>query len=196
MAIEPGPVRGTTNDPARHEGGEAQPRDPTRDPGAWDHAPGDRETGQAVALAVGAGLATGLLATGHRTTAAGVAIGTAAAAAVGMAFPDLVAKIRAEWGLGRREFSRLVGYSERVIADWERGKTLSEHARRRIIEVERLRRSLVTALGELIQPDVIPGWLRTPNPAFEGSTPLQVIERGETDRIWNMIYELRSGMPN
>jgi DNA-binding transcriptional regulator YiaG len=170
--------------------------DPTREPEALDDGGGRRDTGQAIAVAAGAGLAAGLLATGHRTTAASVAIGTAAAAAVGMAFPDLVAKIRAEWGLGRREFSRLVGYSERVIADWEKGKTLSAHARRRIIEVERLRRSLVTALGELVQPDVIPEWLRTPNPAFGGSTPLQVMERGETDRIWNMIYELGSGMPN
>jgi hypothetical protein len=31
--------------------------------------------------------------------------------------------------------------------------------------------------------------------AFDGSTPLQVIERGETDRIWRMIYELEFGEP-
>jgi hypothetical protein len=38
-------------------------------------------------------------------------------------------------------------------------------------------------------------WLKDPNPAFDGSTPLQVIERGETDRIWRMVYELESGEP-
>jgi len=38
-------------------------------------------------------------------------------------------------------------------------------------------------------------WLKEPNPAFDGSTPVQVIERGETDRIWRMIYELQSGEP-
>ena len=27
----------------------------------------------------------------------------------------------------------------------------------------------------------------------EGSTPVQVIERGESDRIWRMIWELRGG---
>ncbi len=32
-------------------------------------------------------------------------------------------------------------------------------------------------------------------PAFDGSTPLQVIERGETDRIGRMVYELESGEP-
>ena len=36
-------------------------------------------------------------------------------------------------------------------------------------------------------------WLDTPNPAFEGSTPLQAIERGESDRLWRMIWELRIG---
>ena len=36
-------------------------------------------------------------------------------------------------------------------------------------------------------------WIETSNPAFEGSTPVQVIERGESDRIWRMIWELRGG---
>jgi hypothetical protein len=30
---------------------------------------------------------------------------------------------------------------------------------------------------------------------FSVSTLLQVIERGETDRIWRMVYELESGEP-
>jgi hypothetical protein len=38
-------------------------------------------------------------------------------------------------------------------------------------------------------------WLKTPNEAFDGSTPLQVIERGESDRIWRMIYQLQTGEP-
>jgi hypothetical protein len=33
------------------------------------------------------------------------------------------------------------------------------------------------------------------NHAFGGLKPLEVIERGEIDRLWNMVYELRSGMP-
>ena len=42
---------------------------------------------------------------------------------------------------------------------------------------------------------MVPLWLKDPNPAFDGSTPLQVIERGETDRIGRMVYELESGEP-
>jgi hypothetical protein len=37
--------------------------------------------------------------------------------------------------------------------------------------------------------------VKEPNPAFDGSTPLQVVERGETDRIWWMLYELESREP-
>ena len=37
------------------------------------------------------------------------------------------------------------------------------------------------------------GGLQEPNSAFEGSTPRQVIEPGETDRIWPMIYTIESG---
>jgi hypothetical protein len=34
-----------------------------------------------------------------------------------------------------------------------------------------------------------------PNEAFGGLKPLEVIERGEIDRIWQMIHLLRSGTP-
>ena len=52
-----------------------------------------------------------------------------------------------------------------------------------------------TALEDIIKPEVIGDWLRRPNKQFDGSTPLQVIERGETDRLWRMIWHLREGNP-
>jgi Protein of unknown function (DUF2384) len=44
--------------------------------------------------------------------------------------------------------------------------------------------------------DRLATWLKTPNKAFAGSQPLQVIERSEIDRIWRMIYFLGSGSPS
>jgi Protein of unknown function (DUF2384) len=38
--------------------------------------------------------------------------------------------------------------------------------------------------------------MRTSNPAFEGQTPIQVIERGEADRIWRMIFQIDAGVAN
>ena len=46
-----------------------------------------------------------------------------------------------------------------------------------------------------MKPETLGEWIKTPNDAFEGSTPLQVIERGEADRLWRMIYHLETGEP-
>ena len=54
---------------------------------------------------------------------------------------------------------------------------------------------LFDALADIMETGYVGEWLRTSNPAFEGSTPLQVIERGETDRIWRMIHQLQTGEP-
>jgi hypothetical protein len=52
---------------------------------------------------------------------------------------------------------------------------------------------LFDAPAEVVPASQIGPWLDTPNPAFEGSTPLQVIERNKSDRLWRMIWELRMG---
>lgn len=63
---------------------------------------------------------------------------------------------------------------------------------RRLTELERL----TDALSEVIRPESLGQWLRTPTPAFGGSKPLEVVERGESARLWEMIYFLRSGVPS
>ena len=102
-----------------------------------------------------------------------------------------VGELRQVFGLNRKLFSRLTGYSERAIAKWESGQELSEASRQRMIELQRLQRDL----ARVMKADFIGVWLRTPNEAFEGLKPIEVVERGEVDRIWRMIYELESGMP-
>jgi hypothetical protein len=72
-----------------------------------------------------------------------------------------------------------------------RVEALDRNGDRRLTEIKRL----FAALEKLVSPQAIGPWLKDPNPAFDGSTPLQVIERGETDRIWRMVYELESGEP-
>jgi transcriptional regulator with XRE-family HTH domain len=103
-----------------------------------------------------------------------------------------VRMIRGKLGLSRKIFSRLTGFSERAIADWEAGKPLSEPGQRRLKELDRFRERL----SEVVSPETIPAWLDTPNEAFEGLKPLEVIERGEIDRLWDMIFYLESGVGN
>lgn len=102
------------------------------------------------------------------------------------------ARIRHELGVTRRDFARLTGYSERSIASWEGGEEPSAKGLQSLNEAKRLR----DALAEVMQPDSIADWLTTPNDAFRGLKPLEVIERGEADRIWRMIYYLESGEPS
>jgi hypothetical protein len=101
-----------------------------------------------------------------------------------------VSAVRGRFGLSRKLFSRLAGFSERAIADWEAGKPVSEPGLRRIKELDRFR----DRLAEVVATDAIPGWLDTPNDAFEGLKPIEVIERGEIDRLWRMIFYLESGV--
>jgi hypothetical protein len=97
----------------------------------------------------------------------------------------------ASYAVTRDTFTRLTGFSPRAVAKWAVGHKPSGSTQRRLTEMNRL----FEALARLVASDAIGPWLKEPNPAFDGSTPLQVIERGETDRVWRMIYELESGEP-
>jgi DNA-binding transcriptional regulator YiaG len=95
------------------------------------------------------------------------------------------------YGLSQDTLTRMTGFSLRAVSNWSQGSKPSSSTARRLTEIQRL----FAALEQLVSPEAIGPWLKEPNPAFDGSTPLQVIERGETDRIWRMVYELESGEP-
>lgn len=101
-----------------------------------------------------------------------------------------VRELRQRIGVSRKVFSRLVGFSERAIADWEADKALSDAANQRLQEIARLHK----ALAGIMRPEHIGTWLLEPNPGFNELKPIEVVERGEIDRLWRMIYQLESGM--
>jgi hypothetical protein len=78
-----------------------------------------------------------------------------------------------------------------MIVALEHGARPSQTAARKLAETERLR----DALLRVMPSEELPVWLDTPNQAFDGLKPLEVIERGQGDRLWRMIYELESGQP-
>jgi transcriptional regulator with XRE-family HTH domain len=102
----------------------------------------------------------------------------------------LAAALRQKLGMPRRLFSRLTGFSERALAKWEGGETISAPSLRRLREIERLHDRLI----EVVKPERILNWLEAPNPAFKGLKPLEVVERGEVDQLWQMIFWLESGV--
>ena len=109
---------------------------------------------------------------------------------VSTAAPDPPGMLRAALGLSRADFARMVGLSPRSVASWESGVDLKPAAVRTIVEVDRLRVKLAHAFTA---PNQFAAWLKSPLELFGGATPLEVIERGEIDRIWQLLYFVESG---
>jgi hypothetical protein len=97
----------------------------------------------------------------------------------------------ARFGVRQDTLSRMTGFSPRAVAEWASGKEPSAPAKKVFTEMDRL----LDALARLMQPKEVGQWLKQPNPAFDSSTPVQVIERGQIDRIWRMLYYAESGEP-
>jgi DNA-binding transcriptional regulator YiaG len=128
--------------------------------------------------------------TTRRTVARKAARPGAAAAVVHETSQPVFGTLRAALDLTRAQFSRLLGYSERALAEWESG---SRHPTAPAVRSHRELERLIGALQAVMKPSYVRTWLMTPAEAFDGLKPLEVIERGETDRIWRMVFELQSG---
>ena len=101
--------------------------------------------------------------------------------------------IREKSGVSRSKFARFSGFSERALANWESGKQAPDPATtRRLREIERL----LDGLSRVMRAEAVPGWLEEPNQGFGGLKPIEVVERGQIDRLWAMIFEVESGMPS
>ena len=103
--------------------------------------------------------------------------------------PVAVKALRQELGLNRKQFARLTAASERAVAGWESDQPISPVNQKSLRESERL----CHALMKIMKPEYVGEWLDTPNEAFSGLKPLDLIERGEVDRLWQMIFEVQSG---
>jgi len=99
---------------------------------------------------------------------------------------------REDFGLTQPLMARVLGVSVRKLSELETSaRAARPETRRRLMEVRRLQ----VALAEIMDPGDIGAWMEEPNGAFGGATPLQVIERGEVDLLWQMIYAVRGGHP-
>jgi len=106
-------------------------------------------------------------------------------------YASLLRHYRAAFKMAQPVVVRLTGFSPRSVAKWSEGVAPSPKQEKALAEMDRL----LDGLSRVMQPAQIGQWLKSPNPAFDGSTPLQVVERGEIDRIWRMLYDLESGQP-
>jgi hypothetical protein len=84
----------------------------------------------------------------------------------------------------------LVGVTERTLNTLEAGGELSPAVQRRVTEIARLYAELAT----VVKPAAIGKWLIKPNDAFDGHSAVDLIAGGKIDRLWKMIFMLRSGV--
>ena len=102
-------------------------------------------------------------------------------------------QMRDDLGLTQAELARLLGFSTRWVATQEAsGARADVGAERHLVEIARL----VEALSRVVQPEGLRDWFNRPNRAFEGLKPLEVVERGQIDRLWQMVFFLESGVPS
>jgi hypothetical protein len=106
-------------------------------------------------------------------------------------YADLLQHYRTEFKMPQPIVVRLTGFSPRSVAKWSEGVPPSPKQEKALVEMDRL----LDGLARVMQPEQVAQWLKSPNSAFNGSPPLQVVERGEIDRIWRMLYDLESGQP-
>ena len=93
-------------------------------------------------------------------------------------------------GITRPIFADVARFSERKLATYEKQKSLPAEVVRPVRESLRL----LAALGSLCgDAEALADWLRKRNAAFENRAPLELIKRGEADRLWEMVHQVRHG---
>lgn len=105
---------------------------------------------------------------------------------------ELRLELRQMLKMKREEFCRIVNVSPRTIAKVEAAAEEVDKLQRPYNEVYRL----ASALNEVVDPDSLEHWFTTPNESLGNLKPLEVIERGEIDRLWEIVFRLRSGIPS
>jgi uncharacterized protein (DUF2384 family) len=97
---------------------------------------------------------------------------------------------RKQHGISRVQFSKMADISERKMATIEKAPRIPAKAKRPVNETVRL----IRAIQELVGNDrALKEWLETPNPGFDQKTPLELIDHGESDVLWEMVYQVRQG---
>ena len=97
---------------------------------------------------------------------------------------------RQSQGITRPLFAQIAHCSERTLASYETLARLPEKFTRPVAESVRL----IHALRELAGDNaVLKEWLLKPNTAFAHRSPLSLIQSGEIDVLWGMVYQIRQG---
>lgn len=99
--------------------------------------------------------------------------------------------LRQRYGLSQGLLARLLDVSLRTVSGLESGSVAPAQLRRNLTQVSRL----CDALREAMEPAHVGRWLDEPNEMLGGLKPVEAIERGQIDLVWQVVDGLRSGSP-
>jgi transcriptional regulator with XRE-family HTH domain len=105
------------------------------------------------------------------------------------AFAEEALRIRTTGRLSDRDIARATGAGVSTVGAWLR-RTRSPRGERaeRLVELS----AIVERLARVIEPDYIPVWLHKPVAALEDEKPIDLLARGEWQRVARLISELES----
>jgi DNA-binding XRE family transcriptional regulator len=98
-----------------------------------------------------------------------------------------VRSLRKKYALSQALLARLLDVSLRTVSELESSAVTS--GRRNLTQVIRL----CEALAEAMQPRYVSQWLDQPNEMLNNLKPIEAIERGHLDLVWQVAEGLRSG---
>ena len=96
---------------------------------------------------------------------------------------------RHRYGLSQALLSRLLDVSLRTLSGAESADAVPPRMQRSVTQAVRL----FDALGEAMQPAFVGRWLEQPNEMLGDLKPLEAIERGQIDLVWQVVQGLGSG---
>ena len=93
-------------------------------------------------------------------------------------------------GITAREVAQLLGTTPETISRWRGGRTEPQpKLRDSLLQLE----WLVSELAELYRPQDAHLWLFSPHKLLKGERPVDLIERGESEKILQIIAQLKDG---
>jgi DNA-binding transcriptional regulator YiaG len=100
-----------------------------------------------------------------------------------------VRDLRRRHGLSQGLLARLLDVSLRTVSGLESGSVVPVQLRRNLVQVNRL----CGALTEAMESSYVGRWLDEPNEMLGSLKPVEAVERGQIDLVWQVIEGLRSG---
>lgn len=97
--------------------------------------------------------------------------------------------LRRRYGVSQALLARLLDVSLRTLSGAESAAAAPVGMRRSITQAVRL----CDALGDAMQPGFVGQWLDQPNEMLGSLKPVEAIERGQVDLVWQVVEGLRSG---